>query len=528
MAEFTSNSVEEYFKGKTILVTGATGFLTKVFVEKILRVQPNIKRLYLLVRASNPDVALQRLHTEVFGKELFKIQREKWGEKFSSFLSEKVVAVAGDVSLHNFGIKDQILVKEMLEEIEIIVHSAATVTFDERYDIAMGTNTMGAYNAINFAKMCPRIEVFLFVSTAYVCGNKAKGLIPEEPFRMGQTIKTSSKLDISLEKQLIEEKLSDIQTRNANEKTITSMMKELGTTRANLHGWQDTYAFTKAMGEMVVTSTKGNIPLIITRPTAIIGTHSEPFEGWIEGVRTIDFVFVEYFKGAITSFVGNPEIILDLIPVDMVANSMIIALLVHSKNNSSNNLIYHIGTSLRNPIKSSDLQDIMHLYITKNPWLKNYAKSSALFDDKNTEKLRMAIKGVGSVEREFNLDPKSIDWKDYLMNVHFPGLVKYSMQPKILLVTPFLYVCSGSSMKKIELEIKDTFPRYNTSVDQSATRKLFPVEPDPRRGTYKRESDAQVSYGYNNDRMGAIKLRKQIDVVLGSKYLFFVLYFRPF
>ncbi|XLR33789.1 hypothetical protein HN51_043064 [Arachis hypogaea] len=389
MAEFTSNSVEEYFKGKTILVTGATGFLTKVFVEKILRVQPNIKRLYLLVRASNPDVALQRLHTEVFGKELFKIQREKWGEKFSSFLSEKVVAVAGDVSLHNFGIKDQILVKEMLEEIEIIVHSAATVTFDERYDIAMGTNTMGAYNAINFAKMCPRIEVFLFVST---------GLIPEEPFRMGQTIKTSSKLDISLEKQLIEEKLSDIQTRNANEKTITSMMKELGTTRANLHGWQDTYAFTKAMGEMVVTSTKGNIPLIITRPTAIIGTHSEPFEGWIEGVRTIDFVFVEYFKGAITSFVGNPEIILDLIPVDMVANSMIIALLVHSKNNSSNNLIYHIGTS---------------------------------FDDKNTEKLRMAIKGVGSVEREFNLDPKSIDWKDYLMNVHFPGLVKYSMQPKM-------------------------------------------------------------------------------------------------
>ncbi|XLS68281.1 hypothetical protein HN51_019304, partial [Arachis hypogaea] len=66
------------------------------------------------------------------------------------------------------------------------------------------------------------------------------------------------------------------------------------------------------MGEMVVTSMKANIPLIITRPTAIIGTHSEPFERWIEGVRTIDFVFVEYFKGAITSFVGNPHIILDL------------------------------------------------------------------------------------------------------------------------------------------------------------------------------------------------------------------------
>ncbi|RYQ97846.1 hypothetical protein Ahy_B08g093915 [Arachis hypogaea] len=88
MAELRSNNVEEYFKGKTILVTGATGFLAKSyypvilylyslsFVEKILRVQPNI-RLYLLVRASNSYVATQRLHNEVFGKELFKMQREK-------------------------------------------------------------------------------------------------------------------------------------------------------------------------------------------------------------------------------------------------------------------------------------------------------------------------------------------------------------------------------------------------------------------------------------------------------------------
>ncbi|MED6205246.1 hypothetical protein PIB30_016039 [Stylosanthes scabra] len=359
MAEFRSNNVEEYFMGKTILVTGVTGFLAKIFVEKILRVQPNIKRLYLLVRASNPHVAIQRLHNEVFGKELFKIQRDKWGENFSSFLSEKVVAVAGDVSLHNFGIKDQILIENMLQDIEIIVHSAATTRFDER---------------------------------------------------------------------------------------------------ANLYGWQDTYALTKAMGEMIVTNMKGNIPLIITRPPTILGTHSDPFPGWIEGVRTIDFVFVEYFKGAITSFVGDPNITVDGIPADMVTNSTIIALVVHSKNHTSNNLlIYHIGTSLRNPIKMSDVQDIMHLYVTKNPWLKNYGKSGAsikkftfnpnytedhefpqhkrsrlkriieiyrpyytepesIFDDKNAEKLRMAIKGVDDVNREFNFDPKRFDWKDYLMN----------------------------------------------------------------------------------------------------------------
>ncbi|MED6205243.1 hypothetical protein PIB30_016036 [Stylosanthes scabra] len=282
MAEFRSNNVEEYFKGKTILVTGATGFLAKIFVEKILRVQPNIKRLYLLVRASNSQVAIQRLYSEVFGKELFKMQRDKQGdEKFSSFLSEKVVAVAGDVSLHNFGIKDQTLFENMLQDIEIIVHSAATTWWDERYDVAMNTNIMGAYNTLNFAKMCPTIQVYLHVSTAYVCGER-KGLIPEEPFQMGQTIKGSSKLDINLEKKLIEQKLSELHAQNANEETITSIMTELGATRANLHGWPNVYCFTKAIGEMLVTNMKKNIPLIITRPTFIISTHSEPFPGWIE------------------------------------------------------------------------------------------------------------------------------------------------------------------------------------------------------------------------------------------------------
>jgi len=35
-------------------------------VERILRLQPNVKRLYLLVRASDKKSAEQRLHREVY------------------------------------------------------------------------------------------------------------------------------------------------------------------------------------------------------------------------------------------------------------------------------------------------------------------------------------------------------------------------------------------------------------------------------------------------------------------------------
>jgi len=36
-----------------------------VFVEKILRVQPNVKKLYLLLRAKDSESAAQRFSTEV-------------------------------------------------------------------------------------------------------------------------------------------------------------------------------------------------------------------------------------------------------------------------------------------------------------------------------------------------------------------------------------------------------------------------------------------------------------------------------
>nr|GMD61564.1 alcohol-forming fatty acyl-CoA reductase-like [Ipomoea batatas] len=64
-------SAVQFLENRAILVTGATGFLAKiiimdaVFVEKILRVQPNVKKLYLLLRAADTMAAVQRFNSEV-------------------------------------------------------------------------------------------------------------------------------------------------------------------------------------------------------------------------------------------------------------------------------------------------------------------------------------------------------------------------------------------------------------------------------------------------------------------------------
>lgn len=55
--------------------------------------------------------------------------------------------------------------------------------------------------------------------------------------------------------------------------------------RARSYGWQDTYAFSKAMGEMIIGNGRGDLPVVIVRPTVIESTSSQPFPGWIEGHR---------------------------------------------------------------------------------------------------------------------------------------------------------------------------------------------------------------------------------------------------
>lgn len=51
-----------------------------------------------------------------------------------------------------------------------------------------------------------------------------------------------------------------------------------------MYGWPNTYVFTKAMGEMIISDIKDNVSLVIIRPT-ITSTYKHPFPGWIEGMR---------------------------------------------------------------------------------------------------------------------------------------------------------------------------------------------------------------------------------------------------
>lgn len=54
-------TVAEYYDGKNVFITGGTGFIGKVLIEKLLRSCPNLNKVYLLVRPKRKQDIEERI-----------------------------------------------------------------------------------------------------------------------------------------------------------------------------------------------------------------------------------------------------------------------------------------------------------------------------------------------------------------------------------------------------------------------------------------------------------------------------------
>ncbi|MCD7467294.1 hypothetical protein HAX54_004634 [Datura stramonium] len=100
--------IVEFFEGKNILVTGATGFLAKVLIEKMLRTTPKVNKIYLLIRAKDKEAAIHRLENEIIESELFKCLEEMHGESYKLFIENKLVPVVGNIHEPNLDFENYI------------------------------------------------------------------------------------------------------------------------------------------------------------------------------------------------------------------------------------------------------------------------------------------------------------------------------------------------------------------------------------------------------------------------------------
>lgn len=61
LKKIPKETIPEFYTGRSILITGATGFMGKVLIEKLLRSCPDVSEIFLLMRAKKNMTIDQRV-----------------------------------------------------------------------------------------------------------------------------------------------------------------------------------------------------------------------------------------------------------------------------------------------------------------------------------------------------------------------------------------------------------------------------------------------------------------------------------
>ena len=72
--------IKEFYRGKHILVTGCTGFMAKVLVEKLMRSIPDVSKFYIMVRPKKNVAPMDRIK-QILKSEVFDELRRTMGHR---------------------------------------------------------------------------------------------------------------------------------------------------------------------------------------------------------------------------------------------------------------------------------------------------------------------------------------------------------------------------------------------------------------------------------------------------------------
>ncbi|CAL1678653.1 unnamed protein product [Lasius platythorax] len=287
-----AKSIPTFYAGQSIFLTGATGFLGKVYIEKILRSCPDVREIFVLMRPKKGLNLNERLE-KMLNLPLFDKLRE---EQSSSF--KKLILVSGDISQENLDLSA--VDRQMLtERVTIIIHSGASVKFNDSLKYAILTNTRSTRDICILAESMKNLVALVYVSTAYT----------------------------HLDNPFIEEKMYPpvvdwrkmIKVAESLDEYILSIF-----TAKCLNNIPNTYIFSKNLAENVIQEYSLSLPCAIVRPSIVLNSLKDPIPGWIDNFNGPIGLFVVAGKGLLRVLVASNYISQNDIPVDTVINTIIL------------------------------------------------------------------------------------------------------------------------------------------------------------------------------------------------------------
>lgn len=213
-------------------------------MEKIFRVflqnRCEAKMVYVLARTKRDKSATERLN-ELYSGPLFVVLQRK-----EPTYMQRIRVVEGNTRLLGVGLTDDIRT-EIIENVNIILHAAADVRFDNTLQELSLVNLRGTRELLQLAEECKQLDMFAYVSTAF---SHCEHQFIEEKFY-------EAPID---PEQMI--RIAEYYEEHPSEAYLLEVMTE-----NFISPWPNTYSFSKALSEELIRQYGQRIPIILVRPS---------------------------------------------------------------------------------------------------------------------------------------------------------------------------------------------------------------------------------------------------------------------
>ncbi|XP_025263366.1 fatty acyl-CoA reductase 1-like [Camponotus floridanus] len=287
-----AKSIPSFYAGQSIFLTGATGLIGKVYIEKILRSCPDVREIFILMRPKKGININERLE-KMLSVPLFDKLREKQSLNF-----KKLIPVFGDISQENFNLS--VVDRQMLiERVTIIIHNAASVKFNDSLKYAILSNTRSTRDICILAENIKNLIALVYVGTAYT----------------------------HLDNPFIEEK---VYPPIANWRKMIKVAELLDEHNLNIFTAKcldyipNTYLFSKNLAESVIHEYSSSLPCAIVRPSIVTSSLKDPIPGWVDNFNGPMGLCAFGAKGLLRVLYASKCTSQNDIPIDTVINTIIL------------------------------------------------------------------------------------------------------------------------------------------------------------------------------------------------------------